>query len=217
MEHDKWDIVLTRYKTYYGALAYLEHLIIDATPDFNAVLRSIQALVLQYLYLRSTEPPLNHPHNGTGEALLQSLRSSKPPMKLLELHNVDIRRDDFVQCFLPLPLLEVLRLHETEISNDALVSLHGPGPTGACPRLKRLDLRWCKQLACQALVDLVKSRADSSGNRWGSLDPIEEITTINCALVYESSVLDFKLAHATVCSVVVRDLEDHCRTPRHHQ
>ena len=192
---------------------HLERLIIDAPPDFNAVLRSIQAPVLQYLHLRSTEPPLSHPHDGTGEALLQFLRSSKPPMKLLELHDVDIRHDDFVQCFLSLPLLEELRLHETEISNDALVSLHGP--MGACPRLKRLDLRWCEQLAGQALVDLVKSRADSSGNRRGSFDPIEEITVINCALVDESSVLD--LAHATVCSVVVRDLEDHCRTLRYHQ
>jgi hypothetical protein len=134
-------------------------------------------------------------------------------MKLLELHDVDIRRDDFVQCFLFLPVLEELRLHETEISNDALLSLHGP--MGACPRLKRLDLRWCEQLAGQALVDLVQSRVDSSGNRRGSFDPIEEITVINCALVDESSVLN--LAHATVCSVVVRNLEDHCRTLRRHQ
>jgi hypothetical protein len=194
-------------------LHHLERLIIDAPPDFNAILQSIQAPTLQYLHLRSTEPPLNHPHEGTGEALLQFLKSSKPPMKLLELHDVDIRRDDFVQCFLSLPLLEELRLHETEISNDALLFLHGP--TGACPRLKRLDLRWCEQLAGQALVDLVQSRVDSSGNRRGSFDPIEEITVINCALVDEASVLN--LAHATVCSVVVRDLEDHCRTLRHYQ
>lgn len=189
-------------------LHHLERLIIDAPPDFNAILQSIQAPALQYLHLRSTEPPLNHPHEGTGEALLRFLKSSKPPIKLLELHDVDIRRDDFVQCFLSLPLLEELRLHETEISNDALLSLHGP--MGACPRLKRLDLRWCEQLAGRALVDLVQSRADSSGNRRGTFDPIEEITVINCALVDEASVLD--LAHATVCSVVVRGLEDHCRT-----
>ena len=193
-------------------LHHLERLVIDAPPDFNAILRSIQTPALQYLHLRSTEPPLNFPHQGTGEALLQFLKSSKPPMKLLELHDVDICRDDFVQCFLSLPLLEELRLHETEISNDALFPLHGP--MGACPRLKRLDLRWCEQLAGQALVDLVQSRADSSGNRRGSFDPIEEITVINCALVDEGSVLD--LAHATVCSVVVRNLEDHCRTPRHY-
>ncbi len=194
-------------------LHHLERLIIEAPPDFNAILQSIQAPALQYLHLRSTEPPLNHPHEGTGEALLQFIKSSKPPMKLLELHDVDIRRDDFVQCFLSLPLMEELRLHETEISDDALLSLHGP--TGACPRLRRLDLRWCEQLAGRALVDLVHSRVDSSGNRRGSFDPIEEITVINCALVDEASVLD--LAHATVCSVFVRNLEDHCRTSRHHQ
>ncbi|KAF8485057.1 hypothetical protein DFH94DRAFT_689402 [Russula ochroleuca] len=194
-------------------LHHLERLIIDAPPDFNVVLQYLQAPVLQYLHIRSTEPPLNHPHDGTGEALLRFLRSSKPPMKLLELHDVDIRRDDFVQCFLSLPLLEELRLHETEISNDALLSLHGP--MGACPRLKRLDLRWCEQLVGQALVDLVQSRVDSNGNRRGSFDPIEEITVINCALVDESSVLN--LAHATVCSVVVKSLEDHCRTLRLHR
>jgi hypothetical protein len=76
-------------------LPHLDRLIIDAPPDFNAVLQSIQAPVLQCLHLRSTDPPLNYPHDGTGEALLRFLRSSKPPMKLLELYDVDIRRDDF--------------------------------------------------------------------------------------------------------------------------
>jgi hypothetical protein len=194
-------------------LHHLERLIIDAPPDFSAILQSIQAPALQYLHLRSTESLLNDPHEGTGEALLQFLMSSKPPMKLLELHNVDICRDDFVQCFLSLPLLEELRLHETEISSDALFPFHGP--MGACPRLKRLDLRWCEQLVGQALVDLVQSRADSNGNRRGSFDPIEEITVINCTLVDEGSVHD--LAHATVSSVVVRNLEDHYCTPRHYQ
>lgn len=189
----------------------LERLIIDAPPDFNEVLQHIQTPVLLCLHLRSIEPPLNHPHQGTGEALLQFIKVSNPPIKLLELHDVDIRRDDFVQCFLSLPLLEELRLHETEISNDTLLSLHGP--TGACPRLKRLDLRWCEQLAGRALVDLVRSRIDPTANQRRLFDPIEEITVINCALVDESSVLD--LAQAAVCSVVVRNLEDHCRTPRY--
>jgi hypothetical protein len=190
-------------------LHHLEHLIVDAPPDFNEVLRHIQAPILRCLHLRSAEPPFNHPHQGTGKALLRFLRSSNPPIRLLELYDVDICRDDFVQCFLSLPLLEELRLHETEISNDALVSLHGP--IGACPRLKRLDLRWCEQLTGQALVDLVRSRVGPSGHYRASFDPIEEITVINCALVNETNVLD--LAHATVCNVVVRNLKDHCRTP----
>lgn len=190
-------------------LHQLECLIVDAPPDFNEVLRHIQAPALRSLHLRSTEPPLNHPHEGTGEALLQFLKSSNPQIKLLELHDVDIRRDDFVQCFSSLPLLEELRLHETEIPDDALLSLHGPN--GSCPRLKRLDLRWCEQLAGRALVGLVRSRVGlDSGGLGTSFDPIEEITVINCARVDESSILD--LAHATVCSVVVRNLADHCRS-----
>ncbi|KAI0301841.1 hypothetical protein B0F90DRAFT_254506 [Multifurca ochricompacta] len=186
----------------------LERLIIDAPPDFNEVLQYIRAPALRFLHLRSTEPPLNHPHGGTGEALLQFLKSSEPSIELLELHDVDIRRDDFVQCFSLLPLLEELRLHETEIPNDALFALHAP--TGSCPRLKRVDLRWCEQLAGQALVDLVQSRSDFSIYQRTRFDPIEKITVINCALVDESSVLD--LAHATVCSVVVRNSEDHCHS-----
>jgi hypothetical protein len=195
-----------RRETYFRRL---ERLVIDAPPDFNAVLQLIQPPALQFLHLRSIEPPLNHPHQGTGEALLQFIKASSPTIKLLELHDVDIRRDDFVQCFLSLPLLEELRLHETEISDDTLLSLHGP--TGACPRLKRLDLRRCEQLAGRALVDLVRSRIDPTANQRRLFDPIEEITVINCALVDESSVFD--LAQATVCNVVVRNLEDHCRTP----
>ena len=190
-------------------LQHLENLIVDAPPDFNEVLRHIRAPALRSLELRSTEPPLNHPHEGTGDALLQFLKSSNPHIKLLELHDVDIRRDDFVQCFSSLPLLEELRLHETEIPDDALLSLHGPN--GSCPRLKRLDLRWCEQLAGQALVELVRSRIVPDGGRRISFDPIEQITVINCARVDESSILD--LAQATVCSVVVRNLADHCRTP----
>lgn len=189
----------------------LECLIVDAPPDFNEVLRHIRTPALRSLRLRSTETPLNRPHEGTGEALLQFLKSSNPPIKLLELHDVDICRDDFVKCFSSLPLLEELRLHETEIPDEALLSFHGPN--GSCPRLKRLDLRWCERLSGRALVELVRSRVGcpESGGLRASFDPIERITVINCARVDESSILD--LAHATVCSVVVRDLADHCRTP----
>lgn len=191
-------------------LHHLERLVVDAPPDFNEVLRHLQAPTLRSLHLRSTEPPPSHPHEGTGKALIQFLKSSNPQIELLELHDVDIRRDDFVQCFPLLPLLEELRLHETEIPVDALLSLHGPN--GSCPRLKRLDLRWCEQLAGQALVELVRSRiGPPDGGARTTFDPIEQITVTNCARVDKSSILD--LAGATVCSVVMENLADHCRTP----
>jgi len=171
-------------------LHYLECLIIEA-PDFNQILKQTKTPVLRYLHLWSSELPSDHPHEGT------------------ELHDVDICQNDFMQCFLSLRLLEELGLHETEISSNALRSLHGP--TGACPRLKRLHLRWCKRLVGQALVHLVQSRVDQSGNRSGSCDPIEEITVAYRALVDESSVIE--LAPFTVShSDVVRDLEDHCHS-----
>jgi hypothetical protein len=181
-------------------LHHLERLVIYALPGFNEVLRHIHAPALRSLHLRSKEPPPNHPHEGTGEALLQFLKSSNQ-IKLLELHDVVIRRDDFVQCFSSLPLLEELRLSETEIADDALLSLHGPN--GSCPRLKRLDFHWCKQLPGQALVELVRSRIGPDDAARTSSDPIEQINVINCTCADESSILD--LANATVCSVVVRN------------
>jgi hypothetical protein len=56
------------------SLHYLERLIIEAPPDFNQILKQIKTPVLRYLHLRSSEPPLDHPHEGTGGALLQFLR-----------------------------------------------------------------------------------------------------------------------------------------------
>jgi hypothetical protein len=82
----------------------LERLVVDAPPDFNEILRHIQAPALRSLHLRSTKPPSNHPHEGTGKALLQFLKSSNPQIKLLELHDVDIRRDDFVAMLLILTI-----------------------------------------------------------------------------------------------------------------
>ncbi|KAH9978087.1 hypothetical protein BGW80DRAFT_1456201 [Lactifluus volemus] len=125
---------------------------------------------------------------------------------LLELIDVDIPSDDMAQCFFSLPLLEELCLDRSAISEDALFPLHGP--IGACPRLKRVFLCECDNLAGQALIDLVRSRVDSSGNQSGlSFDRIEEITAHYCALVNDSHILD--LSHITVCHVVEWDFESH--------
>ncbi|TFY72758.1 hypothetical protein EVG20_g253 [Dentipellis fragilis] len=187
-------------------LPSLRTLILDGYPDFNEILRFIEAPALRHLHLHSTEPPLNFPHETTGTSLRYLIESSRPPLKLLEFHDIDIPHSDFVHCFFNLPLLEELRLHETEIPNEVLSVLNGPD--GACPRLKRLDLRWCEQLSGKTLVDLVESRSVAS-DRNGHSDPIQDITVINCALVEEEDVL--AMARKTTCSVVVRNLQDHCR------
>ncbi|KAA1466209.1 hypothetical protein DENSPDRAFT_830973 [Dentipellis sp. KUC8613] len=187
-------------------LSSLRTLFLEGYPDFNQILRYIETPILRHLHLRSTEPPLNFPHESTGVALRSFIGSSRPPLKLLEFHDIDIPHSDFTYCFLNLPLLEELRLHETEIPNEVLSLLNGPD--GACPRLKRLNLRWCEQLSGKTLVDLVESRSIATYQE-GHSDPIQDVTVINCALVEEEDVL--AMARKTTCSVVVRDLQDHCR------
>jgi hypothetical protein len=197
-------------------LQHLECLIICTQPGYyNPILRYLRTPMLRCLHLQQ-EPlsPYNkHPREDIGKILLQFLRSSMPPIRLLELIDIDIPSDDLAQCFLSLHLLEELRLNRSAISEDALFPLHGP--KGTCPRLKRIFLRECENLAGQALIDLVRSRVDSSSNQWGpSFDRIEKTTVHCCALVNDSHILD--LAHITVCHVEW-GLEDHFRTSRNYR
>ncbi|CDO70521.1 hypothetical protein BN946_scf184569.g64 [Trametes cinnabarina] len=101
-----------------------------------------------------------------------------------------------------------LRLHESSISDATLQLLNGP--RGLCPRLRRLDLRWCGHLHGRALVDLVQSRHVADDLSGPVSDPIEEVGVINCCFVTEDDVLD--LARMTVCRLVMREADDYCRT-----
>jgi F-box-like len=196
-------------------LQHLECLIIHTQAGYyNPILRYLRTPILRCLHLQQSQLSryCKHHREDIGKILLQFLRSSKPPIRLLELIDVDIPSDDMAQCFFSLPLLEELCLDRSAISEDALFPLYGP--KGTCPRLKRVFLYQCKNLAGQALIDLVRSRVDSSGNQSGpSFDRIEKITVIHCALVNDSHILD--LARITVCNVVEWDLEDHL--PPSHQ
>ncbi|THH17957.1 hypothetical protein EW146_g2951 [Bondarzewia mesenterica] len=192
-------------------LTHLESLTINSFPDFNEILRHLRTPILRRLYIRSSEPPLNYPHEETGTSLCHFIDNCSPPLELLELHDIDLPQDHFIRCFLGLPTLQELRLHETEISNQVLAMLNGPA--GACPQLRSLDLRWCEQLSGKALVNMVSSRNAELDSVHGETHShrIDEITVVNCALVEERDVLD--LARATVCSVIARNPEDHCRKP----
>lgn len=202
-------------------LPHLRTLTINGFPDYNLILQHLSTPSLRGLYIWSSEAPLNYPHEATGRSLRNFVERVTPPLKLLALHDIDLPQDDFVSCFRALPGLEELRLHETEVPDEVFEVLKGAGngsdeSAGLCPKLRRLDLRWCEQLSGQVLVDLVTSRQCNSvdnGQRPPDVDPvpvpIEEVTVIHCAMVEEKDVLD--LARMTVCSVVVRDLGDHCR------
>jgi hypothetical protein len=100
----------------------------------------------------------------------------------------------FGACFAAAPALEELRLHWSDIAPGTLAALGS-----ACPRLARLDLRWCALLEGGAIVDLVRARQGA----------IEEVAVLNCPIVEERDVLE--LAALTVCRVTLRAQGDPCR------
>ena len=186
---------------------YLESLSLVVSPDVNALLPSLYAPALRRLHLRSSCEPLGYAHPATGASLAQFIEQSSPPLEYLELHDVDIPTGDFPRILAGLPDLQELRLHESEIEDDVIARLKGA--EGLCPRLARLDLRWCDLLTGRALVELVQSRKDIQERA----SPLEEVAVLNCSFVNEHDVMD--LARLTRCRVVMRDHGDVCRQCHH--
>ncbi|OCH95841.1 hypothetical protein OBBRIDRAFT_440041 [Obba rivulosa] len=190
----------------------LESLTLYGPTDLNEVLHHFRCPALRFLYLRSLEE-MGYRQEPIGPSLLNFIQGSQPPLELLELHDIDLTPAAFSASFVALSNLRELRLHESSISDETVRLLHGPG--ALCPRLSRLDLRWCGHLSGRALVELVRSRnivdleRAASGGSGGQADPITEIGVINCCFVREQDILD--LAALTVCRVVMREKDDYCR------
>jgi len=184
-----------------ASMPYLESLSLALSPDANNILSYIHAPALRRLQLRSSGEPLGYAHAPTGMSLVHIIEQSSPPLELLELHDIDLPLDDFSRIFAASPDLKNLRLHESEIDDNVIHLLDGP--TGFCPNLSRLDLRWCGQLTGNALVDLVRSRVGRAENA------ITELAVLNCSFVKEKDIMD--LASMTACRVVMRAHEDICR------
>ncbi|KAI0720767.1 hypothetical protein C8T65DRAFT_632762 [Cerioporus squamosus] len=193
--------------TRFVSLPSLTSLTVYGPTDLNELLPHIHAPILRHLYLRSLED-LGYRQQPVGPSLMRFLEHSSPPLELLEMHDVDLSPDTFATCFAALPDLRELRLHESSISDSTVQLLNGP--RGLCPRLRKLDLRWCGMLRGRALVDLVRSRHVVDDLAGSVSDPIEEVGVINCAFVLEDDVLD--LARMTVCRIVTRDGDDYCRS-----
>ncbi|KAI0642566.1 hypothetical protein C8Q79DRAFT_1002951 [Trametes meyenii] len=190
-----------------ASLPALDSLTLYGPTDLNELLPHLHTPSLRHLHLRSLED-LGYRQHPIGPSLVRFVHASAPPLKLLELHDIDLDPETFATCFDALPELRELRLHESSIS-DATVQLLS-GPRGLCPRLRRIDVRWCGHLRGRALVDLVRSRRSVDDLPGSVSDPIEEVGVINCCFVTEDDVLD--LARMTVCRVVTRENDDYCRT-----
>ncbi|KAF8517855.1 hypothetical protein JB92DRAFT_2904767 [Gautieria morchelliformis] len=161
---------------------------------------------LRHFRLRETGKSSQTP--TIGNCFLEMIARSLPPVETLELHGIDVTDSDFIRCFMYLPTLVELLLHDSEISNEVFRQLISPSlgddtsNSLFCPQLKRLDLRWCSQLSGKVLVELVERRLTSSQTH-----SISEVVVINCSFVREDDVL--ALAAMTHCRLKNRN-EDFC-------
>lgn len=196
-------------------LGRLVTLTLYGPTDLNGLLAHLNTPALRHLHLRSLED-LGYRQEPIGPTLAPFLRRSEPALELLELHDIDLSPEHFVACCASVPSLQELQLHESYITDATLHSLIGRD--GVCPRLTRLDMRWCSQLTGRALVELVRQRNLRDGAEHGDVDQtgevnhIKEVAVLNCCFVEEQDVLD--LARMIVCRVTLRD-DDYCRTFTH--
>jgi len=189
-------------------LPQLESLTLMIFPELLGMFDNIRAPSLREFLLRCSP---GHEHVSSGPPLCRFLESS-PRIELLELHDVDLPREELVQCFTLLPRLEELRLHDSDISDDELQLL--ASPVGLCPNLVRLDVRWCVHLTGSALVQVrsrvcVDEKMGKSGPVLQQAKELEEVAAINCLHVKERDVLD--LAEFTTCRLILRAADDFCR------
>ncbi|PCH41635.1 hypothetical protein WOLCODRAFT_132044 [Wolfiporia cocos MD-104 SS10] len=206
------DIDLTRSVS----LPELETLALYGPTDMNLFLVHLHTPALRRLHLRSLED-LGYRQSPIGPSLVHFLAAASPPIELLELHDIDLTHDAFAACFAALPTLRELRLHESSISDATLRLLYGP--RGLCPRLSKIDLRWCQLLSGRELVELVRSRNDMNahgGPEAAAVDPVadlvSEVAVLNCCFVGEKDVM--QLASLTVCRITMRPANDYCRKLR---
>ncbi|KAH9847437.1 hypothetical protein C2E23DRAFT_741778 [Lenzites betulinus] len=194
-------------------LPALEALTLYGPTDMNGFLLHLRPPALRALRLRSLGD-LGLCRHSIAPTLICFLCFWAPPLRLLELHDIDLTPKEMADMLRVLPDLRELRLHECAIGDATVRLLHGP--EGLCPRLARVDFRWCGHLRGRALVDLVRSRRHDAGEgaqdvrEETAADPIEEVGVINCCFVTEEDVLD--LARMTVCRLVMREQDDYCRT-----
>ncbi|KAL5508442.1 hypothetical protein ACEPAH_6061 [Sanghuangporus vaninii] len=186
-------------------LPELHSLTLSLPIPFMAFIQHIRAPKLQSLFMRCPDDPQGFATESTREAIRRFFDESMPPLKIMELYDVDISQDDFAFCFNFLSSLEELRLHGSEIS-DETIRLLDPS-FGFLPMLSKLDLRWCGHVTGEALEDVARSRwlASAYGH---DISPLAELTVISCSVVNEKQILG--IASYCTCRLKMRDVDDYC-------
>ncbi|KAF5369842.1 hypothetical protein D9758_001139 [Tetrapyrgos nigripes] len=99
------------------SLPSLESLVLAGTSGTHTMLSWLHTPALSRLHLVSSTES-----QGvsliTGMAITRLLQRSDPPLQLLQLRDVDIPQQSFIDVFALLPKLKTLRLHDSDISND---------------------------------------------------------------------------------------------------
>ena len=186
-------------------LPELTRLTISMPIPSMTFIQHLRAPNLHQLYLRCPDDPHGFACESTRNALRDFIEYSAPPLRTLQLFDVDVSQDDFLFLFEHLPTLEDLRLHGSEILDDT-VKMLAP-PAALLPKLQRLDLRWCGHVSGSALEDLVALRQLESTNKLG-YSPLSEIAVINCSFVNEQDIVG--IIDYCRCRLRTLDSNDYC-------
>lgn len=170
-----------------------------------AFIQHLRAPKLQRLYLRCPDDPNGFAGEPTRLALRRFIRESAPPLKMMELYDVDIAQDDFIYLFSRLSTLEELRLHGSEILDETLQCISPP--MSLLPHLTRIDFRWCGHISGVALESIVQNRFTSVMNG-PSLSPITELTVINCSVVNEQNIVE--ISGYCICRLKMPEEDNFC-------
>lgn len=179
----------------------LTDLTLTLPASWMSFVQHLRTPALVKLHLRCPDDSHGYAADTVREALRTFLELSAPPLRALEMYDIDVSQEDFAFMFVQLSRLEELRLHGSEILDETLLMLRPE--TGLLPEMKQLDLRWCGHLSGTALANLVLLRTEQ-GERASSL---EEVTVINCSFVTEQDIIT--IAQRTTCRLLIRD-EDYC-------
>ncbi|KAI5124863.1 hypothetical protein M0805_007295 [Coniferiporia weirii] len=187
------------------SLCELTSLILSLPIPFMMLTLHLRTPKLNRLYLRCPDDPHGFADDITRATLRDFLELSAPPLRILQLYDVDISQSDFLFCFNLLHTLEELYLHGSEILDETLGYL---SPAfGLLPKLSVLDLRWCGHVSGWALEDLVRLRSTGSGHGLAPT-PLTELTIINCSIVNERHIVS--IANYCTCRLKIRDRDDFC-------
>ena len=170
----------------------------------------------------SQSPSSDH---ATGMGLRMLLKSSNPPLRVLDMDYSDLRTKDFLFCFNHFSLLSEFRIVASDMSDKVIEMLAPYGdPSGRreirLPCLRELELEHCQRLTGGAIVDALRERV-SFVDRSRTHPRMDHVSVVDCAKVLPEHNLQLSAIfgskfHASSRSLIssVQELDDSDDCPR---